>query len=166
MDESAFREFYERTNRSLWLYIAGMVRDDALTDDLFQESYIRFLQSNVEFGNDATRKSYLYRIATNCARDHWRRMKREREWSESEGAKATHTGDPVEIRHDLQEAFARLSPQQRSLLWLAYAEEYRHKEIAEILELKEKSVKVLLYRAKQKMISLSARLDMTGRITP
>ena len=160
MDESAFRAFYERTNRALWLYCAGMVRDEALADDIFQESYVRFLQSSVEFKNEPQMKSYLYRTATNCLRDHWRKKKREQQWFETEGAEVSDTRDPVATRHDVEQSFAGLSPQQRSLLWLAYAEEYEHKEIAQILQLKEKSVKVLLFRAKQKMVELAKQLGI------
>jgi len=165
MDEAVFQAFYERTNRSLWLYIAGMAKDDALANDIFQESYIRFLQSDVEPGNEAQMKSYIFRTATNCMRDHWRKLKRERQWFEAEGPEVADSRDLVALRHDLQKTFAGLSPQQRSLLWLAYAEEYEHKEIAQILELSEKSVKVLLFRAKHKMIELAGRLGMTKEST-
>jgi RNA polymerase sigma-70 factor (ECF subfamily) len=161
MDESGFREFYERTNRSLWLYCAGMLKDDALADDIFQESYIRFLQSGVEFGSEPEMKAYLYRTATNCMRDHWRKIKRERQWFESEGADMATAANPVEVRHDVEQVFVGLSPQQRSLLWLAYAEEYKHKEIAEILGLKEKSVKVLLFRAKQEVVERARQRGIT-----
>ncbi len=166
MDESVFRDFYERTSRPLWRYIAGMVRDNAVADDLFQESYVRFLQSGVEFADEARMKSYLYRTATNCARDHWRKTKREREWIGTEGAEAADSRDTVAARYDVQEAFAGLSPQQRALLWLAFAEEYTHREIAKILGLKEPSVKVLLFRAKQKMIRLAGTLELTREETP
>ncbi|MGB2868436.1 MAG: RNA polymerase sigma factor [Bacteroidota bacterium] len=166
MDEEVFRAFYERTNRALWLYIAGMVKDNELADDLFQESYIKVLQSRIEYKNEPQMKSYLYRTATNCMRDHWRKMKREREWFEAEGGEAAEVRNPIELRHDLQAAFSGLSLQQRSLLWLAYAEEYEHKEIADILMLKEKSVKVLLFRAKHKLIELAGKLGITREVTP
>jgi RNA polymerase sigma-70 factor (ECF subfamily) len=165
MDEAEFQKFYERTNRSLWRYIAGLMKDVALADDIFQDSYVRFLQSNVEFTSEPQMKSYLYRTATNCMRDQWRKLKRERQWFEAEGAEVTDATDPVGLRHDLEKSFAGLSPQQRSLLWLAYAEEYEHKEIAQILQLKEKSVKVLLFRAKQKMIELARGLGIAKGVT-
>ena len=63
----------------------------------------------------------------------------------------TPAGEAIDLRHDMDEAFARLSPQQRSLLWLAHVEGYRHDEIAEMLDLREKSIKVLLFRARHKL---------------
>ena len=158
MDESIFQSFYERTSQPLWRYLTRVMRADAHVDDIFQESYIRFLQSDVEFTNEQQMKSYLYRTATNCMRDHWRKMKRDRQWFEAEGEEVTISDNPVEVRYDLEQSFAGLSTQQRSLLWLAYAEEYHHREIAQILDLKEKSVRVLLFRAKQKFLELGGRL--------
>ena len=51
---------------------------------------------------------------------------------------------------DLDSAFARLTARERALLWLAYVEEYYHREIAGILGVKEASVRVLLFRARHK----------------
>src|SRR5689334_1049856 len=102
-DEKTFASFYEHTKHALWLYVAGMMRNDARTDDIFQESYIRFLQSNVEHKNELQMKSYLYRIATNLMRDHWRRQKRERRWftSEENDVPAKNDADSVELQYDL-----------------------------------------------------------------
>jgi RNA polymerase sigma-70 factor (ECF subfamily) len=50
--------------------------------------------------------------------------------------------------------FARLKPQERDLLWLAYVEGFDHREIAAALHLAEKSVLVLLFRARPKLARL------------
>jgi RNA polymerase sigma-70 factor (ECF subfamily) len=154
IDEPAFQTLYDRTKLSLWHYIARITMDDALADDIFQEAYIRFIQSTMEMKDEAQMKSYLFQIATNCLRDHWRALKRTRKWIEDARELASGTNDPVELRHDLGKAMERLSLQQRSLLWLAYAEGYEHKEIAQILHLHEKSVRVLLFRAKRKLADI------------
>ena len=49
---------------------------------------------------------------------------------------------------------ARLRPRDRALLWLAYAQEQPHVEIAEVLGVKTGSVKLLLFRARRKMAAL------------
>ena len=77
MDSDAFAGFYERSARPLWAYLARVSGDLALADDLMQESYVRFLcatrpDSRFTDGEVAGRR-YLFRIATNLLRDHWRR---------------------------------------------------------------------------------------------
>ena len=77
MDDQAFAGFYERSARSLWAYLARTSGDPALAEDLMQESYVRFLcaphsPSQLAEGEVAARR-YLFRIATNLLRDHWRR---------------------------------------------------------------------------------------------
>src|SRR5580692_12149410 len=75
MDSEAFSGFYERSARSLWAYLARVSGDPALADDLMQESYLRFLcAAHPEDGEVAARR-YLFRIATNLMRDHWRKQR-------------------------------------------------------------------------------------------
>ena len=168
MDESAFASFYDATKQQLWLYIAKIVRDAAVADDIFQEAYIKFLQKTLREKSELAMKSYLYRIATNLVNDHWRKQKRTRKWFSSEtGEQAARNGAAdIDMRHDLGDALGHLAPQQRMMVWLAYVEEYTHREIAEILDLKENSVKVLLHRAKQKLLEIFKDKGITSEVTP
>ena len=56
-----------------------------------------------------------------------------------------------ERRMDLARALGRLKPQQREILWLAYAQGSSHAEIAEIVGVSSKSIKSLLFRARRKL---------------
>ncbi|MCL5671054.1 MAG: hypothetical protein M1423_07145, partial [Acidobacteria bacterium] len=76
MDEESFRVLYERTARPLWAYLARVTGDPALADDLLQECYCRFLASANPPQEAAHQKNYLFRIATNLLRDHWRQAQR------------------------------------------------------------------------------------------
>lgn len=48
-------------------------------------------------------------------------------------------------------AMARLRPRDRQLLWLAHAENYSHREIAEMTGLAAASIRLLLFRARRQM---------------
>jgi RNA polymerase sigma factor (sigma-70 family) len=163
VDESTFGSFYESTKDSLWRYIAKMTKNEMLARDIFQDSYVRFLHSGVEHQDDARKKSYLFQIATNLMRDLWRREKRERLWMEEEPARepSTSGGDEINIRIDVGKALDGLSRQHCSLLWLAYVEHYEHREIAHMLKIRETSVRVLLFRAKQRFIEICRRMGIT-----
>jgi RNA polymerase sigma factor (sigma-70 family) len=76
MTEPAFLEFYARTAGRLHGYLRKLTGDPALAEDLLQEAYLRFLTRARGLDNDEHQKNYLFRIATNLARDHFRREQR------------------------------------------------------------------------------------------
>jgi RNA polymerase sigma-70 factor (ECF subfamily) len=157
MEEETFRVFYESTARPLWSYLSRILGSATLADDLVQESYYRFLRATLKSSDAAYQKAYLFRIATNLARDHWRRLPRRERGEPPDPAKARgddRTAERVQQRSDLGRAMAGLKPRERELLWLAYAEGASHKEIAEVLGLRAASVRLLLFRARQKMLKL------------
>src|ERR1035438_560278 len=158
MGNEAFAGFYSRSARPLWAYLARVSADPTLADDLMQESFVRFLcasrpELSLADGEVAARR-YLFRIATNLLRDHWRRPVSSsiEELSESVfGASNLADSSASEI---LGPALAAVSPRERQLLWLAYAEGYSHKEIAEITGLQSASIRLLLFRARRKIARL------------
>jgi len=159
MDEDTFRAFYERTARPLWAYLSRVTCDGHLADDLVQEAFYRFLRANVAFESEAHRRNYLFRIATNLARDSWRRQRTRDALGpdphERGCDQAVHGGnDRADVRSDLKRAMAGLSRRERELVWLAYAEGSSHKAIADALGLKASGIKVLLFRARRKLARL------------
>ncbi len=156
MDSDEFAAFYERSARPLWAYLARVSGNPALADDLMQESYVRFLTAarppRLQDGEVASRK-YLFRIASNLLKDHWR----------SPGSSCTRSFEDVGadmlvspdnghqdgVTTSVNRALALLKPRERQLLWLAHAEEYSHREIAEITGLSSASIRLLLFRARR-----------------
>jgi RNA polymerase sigma-70 factor, ECF subfamily len=164
MDAAAFQVFYAKTAPGLRGYIRRASGNESLADDILQESYLRFLRADLfQFRDaqfrgaqnevpraDAPLKAYLYKIASSLLVDHWRRVKRERRWSLWNFL----GGEPVtnpKSESDAMRFFRRLKPQEQLLLWLAYVEGFEHREIAAALRLKEKSVRVVLFRARKKL---------------
>lgn len=149
LSREQFGEFYAATARALRSYICRVAGNAAIADDIVQESYIRLLSAPPML--EAPRKQYLYRTATNLITD-WRRAQTRSRWWWLLSPRREEAAQPgVELSSDFERLFAYVSPQDRALLWLAYVEGASHREIAEVLGLKEKSVKVLLFRARRKM---------------
>lgn len=151
MDQDSFRSLYERTARPLWVYLSRKTGDSQLADDLLQETYYRFLRTHVRFESDSHRKNYLFRIATNLANDTFRAGRDEQLPENYDAGTAPHNH---QNKADVNRAMARLKPRERDALWLAYAEGLSHKEIAEALGVKATSMKILLFRARQKFASV------------
>lgn len=160
MNDEAFAAFYQRTARNLWAYVAKVSGNAALADDLVQEAYLRFLTADLRDEGEVAYRQYLFKIATNLLRDHWRRPSMsaledlpERALPVQEAPRTDH----LDHRMMLEAAFERMRPRDRQLLWLAHAENCSHREIAKITGLGETSIRLLLFRARKKLAKHLAR---------
>lgn len=154
MDRDAFAGFYERTARPLWAYLTRVSGDPALADDLVQESFVRMLCATTPLDGEVHAKRYLFRVATNLLRDYWRRPKASSIEDMPEGVFASDGGDGADAQMMLEPRLLQLRPRERQLLWLAHAEGYSHKEIAEIMGLRSPSIRLMLFRARRRMAHL------------
>ena len=155
MDREAFAGFYQRSAPALRAYLVRVSGNAALADDLLQESYLRFLCAKQPEGGEVNFRRYLFRIATNLLRDHWRKPKHGcLEEVPDQFLVAQDVSSQVDLQAALGPAMARIRPRDRQLLWLAHAEGYSHQEISEITGLATASIRLLLFRARRKMAHL------------
>ena len=82
-DALAFVELMEDLGDDLYAYVQNQVRDEALADDLIQEVWLKLMLNTDQLCGQIERdpgefrlKPYLYTMATNAVRDHWRRERR------------------------------------------------------------------------------------------
>lgn len=64
------------------------------------------------------------------------------------------------LSQDVNRIFCELEPKQQTLLWLAYVEGLDHKEIARVLQMKDRSIRVVLHRARRRLAGLFTRSGM------
>jgi RNA polymerase sigma-70 factor, ECF subfamily len=145
MEEQTFHALYAATAKPLWAYIARVSGRPDVANDLLQETYCRFLTSQLRNRELAEAKPYLFRIATNLLHDRWRSGE-DTTWSEP---------PEIDVRHLMQQ----LKPRERQLLWLAYVEGMTHSEISKSTGLQSMSVRILLFRARRKAAELLGRKE-------
>lgn len=152
MGEVEFRAFYEITAPQLRAYLRRVTGDASAADDLLQECYLRLLRAPSAPREEAHRRHYLFRIATNLLHDHFRAAKRlTGDLPEmSQASRAPH----FEMAHDLERFLVELKPRERELLWLAYVEGYRHDEIAKSLKCRAASIRPMLFRARTRLAEI------------
>ena len=153
MTEQEFVRLYERAAPALRSYLRLLCRNVALADDLLQDSFLRMLRVDVSRLEEHQLKSYLYKAATSVAMDHFRAQKRELHGLGDLQSESQFQVD-LDLPHDMNLALRTLKPQQQVLLWLAYVEGFEHREIAPLLKLSEKSVRVVLFRARQQLAAV------------
>jgi len=164
MTEPVFLAFYARTSGPVFGYLRRLTGNPSIAEDLLQDAYVRFLAAARLPEDDDHRKNYLYRIATNLARDYFRRLKTETDTESrlSDGSwprPGSSADSTVASVTDTWDLLAKLSPRDRELLILAYVEGMTHREIAGVTGLVRASVKPLLFRARRRF---AAVLDAAG----
>jgi RNA polymerase sigma-70 factor (ECF subfamily) len=144
--EEGFRQLYESTSRPLWGYLQHACGRPDVADDLLQETYCKYLLRKPPAMDEAQTRSYLFRIATNLLHNRFR----SRNDAALEVLAECGMETDEDTRLDVQAAMRHLKPRERELLWLAYVEGMSHTEIAAATGLGTMSVRILLYRARQK----------------
>lgn len=128
--------------------------DEALADDLAQETFIKAFQAIGSYKFDAKFSSWLYRIAYNQMVSHYR-LARNREISGIDETVISAAERPViaehseqELHQDLARAMQQLPTQQRMVIHLYLHRQLTHEEICTIMEMPLGTVKTCISRGK------------------
>lgn len=159
--KESFKGFYKKHSRALWFYIFKTCGDASLADDIFQETFYRYLRAEPVKLNEYQQKAYLYKVAFRLIIDQKRRLKVE-QGKPGEVELEESKEKEIFLALDMEKTFKLLKPKERNLLWLAYVEGYSHNEIAGITGVKEKSVKVQLFRVKKKFAGILRQKGYAG----
>jgi RNA polymerase sigma-70 factor (ECF subfamily) len=146
--EQLFTENYPK----LAGWVRRLVDDDDTAHEIASEAFVRLLSRWTKPSNLDSPQSYLYMIATNLVRDHWRKMERERRAMRAvtSGSDLEPTSDPaqdVDVRELLQGLPARL----REPFLLHYYAGFGIREIAVLLKRPDGTIKADLYHARAKL---------------
>lgn len=149
-----------RYNQRLYRVVRAILRDDAETEDVMQEAYVRAYQHLRQFEGRAAFSTWVTRIAVHEA---LARLRRRNRFSPIESADedgeipvkaAMPFPDPeqstsqFEITRMLEEAILSLPEPYRAVLMLRDVEEMSTAETAASLSISEENVKVRLHRGR------------------
>ncbi len=153
-------EIYDQYYQPVRRFILNTVRNEWLADDLVQETFIR-INHHLETVRDATKlKSWIFRIAYNLCRDHFRRQAKSptldqgeiiEETTPSAGATTQKELEQFQMRQCVFGLVNHLPEPLRSVIILADVDEFSHQEIADIIGITVANVKIRLHRARKKL---------------
>ena len=148
-DRDAAEELFNACYPRLAGWVRRLVDDDETAHEIAAEAFTRLLSRWSGLDNP---QSYLYMIATNLVRDHWRKTGRERRAIRTMTAAVPrdpswHPVQDVDVR-DLIES---LPPRLRSAFLLHYYGGFGVKEVAVLLGRPEGTVKADLHHARAKL---------------
>lgn len=146
-----FGSFYLRHRKELFHYLLRMTGDAALSEDLLQESFTRFLD---RYGREDPTIPLLFTIARNALFDYWKKRKPLRSEEGANEAGGENPEHRVLIREEARtvlRAMGTLSEDERDLLSLAATGDLSYREIAAVSGLSEGNIKVKVHRARRKL---------------
>ena len=144
-DRSAISELIERHSQRVRSYIAMMVKDDDIADDIFQETFIKAVKVIDEgrYTDSGKFLSWVLRIAHNRVLDHFRREKHSRTINEKEAGYDMFSTiklaeDSIEdnmVKSEMQATIRRLvaalPAEQREVVEMRYYAKLSFQEIAD-----------------------------------
>jgi RNA polymerase sigma-70 factor, ECF subfamily len=134
----------------------SVVRDDALADDVTQETFIKVWKHLDDFRGDSSLRSWVLRIAHNTAVSTLRTIKD----SATDPSKLPEADDPIATTrvvegriatHDLRAALDQLDDLTREIVVLREIEGMSYEEISETLGVPIPTVKTRLLRARRRL---------------
>ncbi len=148
-DRDAAEELFNACYPRLAGWVRRLVDDDETAHEIAAEAFTRLLSRWTALDNP---QSYLYMIATNLIRDHWRKTSRERRAIRTITATVPHEpswhpAQDVDVRALIED----LPPKLRSAFLLHYYAGFGVKEVAELLGRPEGTVKADLHHARAKL---------------
>lgn len=161
-ETAAFRELVERHHKTVYFLALDLCGHHHDAEDLSQEVFLKAYRYLPNFRGEARFSSWLYRITMNCFMDTRRRKRLQTLPFPGDAPGENHppelslpdpAADPGasarsdELQRHIRRALDRLSPRERSVFVLRHYQELPLKEIAEMLEIAEGTVKALLFRA-------------------
>lgn len=126
-DVRAFEILYERHKGALYRYLQRMCRSPEAANDLFQEVWGKVIASRDRYEVRAQFNTYLFRIAHNCAVDHFRRSGRqqaqdvdemEQELPGTDAAQPDAQLSELQLQAAYRDALRHLPPEQRDVFVL------------------------------------------------
>jgi RNA polymerase sigma-70 factor (ECF subfamily) len=148
-DREAAEDLFNACYPRLAGWVRRLVDDDETAHEIASEAFTRLLARWTSLDNP---QSYLYMIATNLVRDHWRKTGRERRAIKTLTAAAPidpacHPAQDVDVRA----LIAGLPANLRSAFLLHYYAGFAVREVASMLGRPEGTVKADLYHARARL---------------
>jgi RNA polymerase sigma-70 factor (ECF subfamily) len=149
IDRAAAEELFNACYPRLAGWVRRLVNDDDTAHEIASEAFTRLLARWSALDNP---QSYLYMIATNLVRDHWRKAGRERKALSAITARAQfeaeyQPGQDVHVRALLEALPDRL----RSPFLLHYYAGFPLREVAAMLGRPEGTIKADLFQARARL---------------
>lgn len=180
-DEIAFKEIVERYQSKVFSIIYGILRNHNDAEDIAQQVFAKIYFSIGNFDFRSSLLTWIYKITVNECYDYLRKKRvrklvYESDFSEEDSQRMENSepamdrspniDSTLEKRDLLVKLLAKVSEEDRTLIMLKEVEGHSVEELAEMTGMNENTIKVKLFRTRQKLLKAAQRLLRTpGSLT-
>jgi RNA polymerase sigma-70 factor (ECF subfamily) len=174
-DEIAFREIVDRYQSKVFSIIYGILRNRNDAEDISQQVFTKIYFSINNFDFRSSFLTWIYKITVNECYDYLRKKKvrklvYESDFGEedsvsmerSEPDKAKPIDTTLAQRDLIVKLLGKVSEEDRRLMLLKEVEGHSVEDLAEMTGMNENTIKVKLFRARQKLLKAAQRLTKGG----
>src|SRR5690606_29019530 len=135
-DYAAFTTLYHRYKNQLARNLITILKDDELVEDTLQELFFRLWEKRDTINPEQSISGYLFRVASNLAHDHFRKLARDQRLAETfwhnYEAMLTTPESPYqkELDEALYEVIDQLPPQRKKVFMLCKFEAMSYQEVS------------------------------------
>lgn len=155
MTEELFCQHYEKYKNTVYSVIFNYVQNTEDTADLMQEVFVKLYTTETDFTNEEHMKAWLIRVSSNLCKNHLRSAKVRKIVPLEEDIPFFDKDE----NNDLIRVVFTLPEKYRIPLHLFYYEEYSIKEIGDVLDMPEATVKIRLKRGREKLSKILKKED-------
>lgn len=176
-DQMAFRDIVERFQAKVFSIIYGILRNRNDAEDIAQQVFAKVYFSLPNFDFRSSLLTWIYKITVNECYDYLRKKKvrklvYESDFSEEESQRISNSEASTDSEPLIDERLAqrdlvmklleKVSEEDRNLILLKEVEGHSVEELAAMTGMNENTIKVKLFRARQKLVKAAGRLLKRG----
>jgi RNA polymerase sigma-70 factor, ECF subfamily len=149
-DQAAFGEIVRAYQAHVWRFLRHLLNDDALAEDLTQETFIRIYRKLHTFQFRSKFSTWVLNVARNAGTDELRSRQRRARLVDALATPPPPPRDPS-LRIEVEEAVATLTPTLRETLLLVELFGFTYRETAEALGIPEGTAKRRVFDARKQL---------------
>ena len=115
-------------------------------NDIMQEVFLRYMKNNKEFNDEEHKKAWLIKTTINCSKTLLSSA-----WFKKTTSLEDNIVEELKEKSEVYYAVLKLSKKYRTVIHLFYYEDMSIAEIANLLNIKESTIKSQLNRARNKL---------------
>ena len=163
-NKEAFASVYTSLFTPLYRYVFSRCRDEELTNDICQQSFLRFFQALPGYEPEKSPLAYLFTIAKHLLINHSEKkapVPFDEVLVETTEDESVNTMDEAHVKllaESIDTYLPSLTPDEREVIRMHFYGELSHREIGEVLRKEEATVRKIKERALKKLRVLTRHL--------